>query len=287
MKNIAFLGLGAMGSRMASNLLAAGHRLTIWNRDPAKSDALAERGAKVASSPREAGMGAEVCFSMLRDDVASEHVWLDPQSGAIHGLSAGAIAVECSSVTPHWIQRLQGALAVKDIACLDAPVVGSRPQAEAAQLIFLVSGSEAIAMQMDPLLSSMGSAIHYVGTIGSAATLKLAVNALLGIQVTALAEILSILRTRELDLGTVAKIFPSLPVLSLAASKALGSMLSRDFAPLFTVDLLAKDLDYLHTIASGLPRSPLVLDAARESMHEGLRRDLGSENQTAIIRLFE
>lgn len=105
MTDVAFLGMGAMGSRMASNLLAAGQRVTVWNRDPERVDALARQGAKVARSPREAATGATVCFSMLRDDAASQEVWLDPASGAIHGLSAGSIAVECSTVTPHWVVR--------------------------------------------------------------------------------------------------------------------------------------------------------------------------------------
>lgn len=133
----------------------------------------------------------------------------------------------------------------------------------------------------------MGSATYHVGSIGSGSTLKLAVNALLGIQVTALAEIIAVLKARGVDTAKVGEILPNLPVMSAAAKGALGSMLRKDFSPLFTVALAAKDLDYLASITAGLVRPTLVADAARATLHEALRKSLGDENLTAIVQLFE
>ena len=105
---IAVLGLGAMGSRMALRWLKAGYEVIVWNRTPQKSETLKNENAKVAASPREAAHRADVVVSMVRDNDASHQVWLTEGTGAIHGLNAGAIAIESSTLTPDWIQRLTG-----------------------------------------------------------------------------------------------------------------------------------------------------------------------------------
>ena len=99
MSRITVLGLGAMGSRMASQLLAAGHTVTVWNRTPDAAEALVKQGAFHARTPREASAGAEFVIAMLRDNDASRHVWLDREIGALSGMPAGAIAIESSTLT--------------------------------------------------------------------------------------------------------------------------------------------------------------------------------------------
>ncbi len=127
MSKIAFLGLGAMGSRMAAHLLAAGHAVTVWNRNAAKMTLLRDAGAMAAHSPRAAVAEAEFVFSMVRDDGASRFVWLDAAEGALGDMSADAVAVECSTLSVGWVRELSGLFAAKGCAFLDAPVAGSRP----------------------------------------------------------------------------------------------------------------------------------------------------------------
>ena len=131
-KTIAFLGLGAMGSRMARRLLGGEDTVRVWNRSPAPAQALAEYGAVVADSPRAAAEGADAVITMLADDSAARAVWLDPARGAMAGLGPEALAIECSTVTPGWIAELNAAASPR--AVVDAPVAGSRPQAEAGQI---------------------------------------------------------------------------------------------------------------------------------------------------------
>ncbi|MGG5823466.1 NAD(P)-binding domain-containing protein [Falsiroseomonas sp. HW251] len=107
---IGFLGLGAMGSRMAGRLLTAGHLVTVWNRTPEATAALAVVGARVVATPAEAAAGADIVMAMLRDDEASRDVWTRPGTGALSGMPAGALAVECSTLTPGWVRQL-GAMA--------------------------------------------------------------------------------------------------------------------------------------------------------------------------------
>ena len=106
MSKIAFLGLGAMGSRMAARLLAAGHAVTVWNRSAERTAPLVEQGAQAAATPADAAAGAEVVIAMLRDDSASEAVWCDPETGAAVGMAEGALAIECSTLTVDWTRRL-------------------------------------------------------------------------------------------------------------------------------------------------------------------------------------
>src|ERR1044071_2902635 len=89
MTDIAFMGLGAMGSRMAANLVKAGHRVTVWNRSTKAGDPLVAAGARAAASPRAAASGAEFVIAMVRDDQASRHVWLDAKDGALAGMRKG------------------------------------------------------------------------------------------------------------------------------------------------------------------------------------------------------
>ena len=105
---IAVLGLGAMGGRMALRWLRAGYEVIVWNRTPQKSEILKTENAKVAASPRDAAHSADVVVSMVRDNHASHQVWLTEGTGAIHGLNAGAIAIESSTLTPDWIVTLSG-----------------------------------------------------------------------------------------------------------------------------------------------------------------------------------
>ena len=110
MSKTAFIGLGAMGTRMAANLLKAGHEVTVFDRSPEKAEKLASSGAKTAASPREAAEGNEFVFTMVPSDEVSKEVWLDADNGALAGMDSKAVAIESSTVTPAWARELGGAI---------------------------------------------------------------------------------------------------------------------------------------------------------------------------------
>jgi 3-hydroxyisobutyrate dehydrogenase len=172
MSKVAFLGLGAMGSRMAANLLKAGHELTVWNLTPAAANKLVASGVKVATTPKEAAEGNEFIIAMVSNDEASRHVWLDGSSGALAGTKAGAIAIESSTLTPAWVRELANAATQVGVALLDAMVSGSTPQAESAQLVFLVGGDAESLKRAEPLLKALGSSIQHAGPEGCGALEK-------------------------------------------------------------------------------------------------------------------
>lgn len=286
MAKLAFLGLGAMGSRMAKRLVAAGHDVTVWNRTSTPCRQAANEGALFASSPRAAAMGADIVFSMVRDDVASRFVWLDEDKGALASMSKRSIAIECSTLTVGWVKELARRAEQRMVSFLDAPVAGSRPQAEAGQLIFFVGGKKEAVARAAPFLEAMGQVSHHVGPTGSGATVKLAVNALFALQVAGFAELIGMMKALGLDLPRAVEVIGSTPVASPAAKGAAASMLAGQFAPLFPVELVHKDLAYVdETAGLAQTRTPLA-SAAHEVMAEAIAKGYGDDNLTGIVRLY-
>ena len=200
MSKTAFIGLGAMGSRMAANLLKAGHEVTVFDLVPEAVKKLADSGAKTAASAREAAEGNEFVLTMVRDDEVSRNVWLDATNGALAGMKPGAIAIECSTITPAWARELGGAISKTGIAMLEAPVSGSTPQAENAQLVFLIGGDAETLKHAEPLLKGLGSSIRHAGAaVGAGALAKLITNTLMGVQLTTIAEMIGILKRQGVD----------------------------------------------------------------------------------------
>lgn len=286
MKNISILGTGAMGSRIAMNLLEAGYHVTAWNRTAARAENLRQLGAALAPTPAEAASEADVVLSLLSDDSAARAVWLDPQQGACAGLRAEACAIESSSTTPAWSRELRAAVNDRGASYLEAPVVGSRPQAEARQLIHLVGGDPGVLEQLRPLLGTSAAAIHHVGAVGSAMSAKLAVNLLFASQVAVLAETLGVLAQAGIDDRSALALLAELPTTS-PALKGIGTLIAaRDYAPLFPIDLVVKDLDYYRQTAQrGGVESPLARSV--RDVYAGARNSgLGGDNIAGIARLY-
>jgi 3-hydroxyisobutyrate dehydrogenase len=286
MSKIAFLGLGAMGSRMAPHLSKAGHDVTVWNRSPAAVAAAVAQGAKAATTPRDAAEGAEFVFSMLTDDAASKDVWTAAGTGALAGLAKGAIAIEASTISPEWLKSLAAAVEAQGAFLLDAPVVGSLPQAEAAKLILLAGGAPEVFEKAKAVLDCIGGVVHHVGPQGQGVTMKLAANALLAIQVAAIAETLTALDKSGIAPKRALEIISGLPVMSPAGNGFAGLMVAGDFAPRFTAALIAKDLRYAVVEAAEIGAKVPALQTARGVFDELCAKGLGGENISAAIKAF-
>ena len=274
---IAFLGLGAMGSRMAANLIAAGHDVTVWNRTAGNAAPLVQTGARLALSPREAATGADIIIAMLRDDEASRSVWRE----ALPAMAPRALAIECSTLTPAHVSMLAEDCAARGIPLVDAPLAGSRPQAEARQLIFMAGGTPEDVDRATPVLLAMGSAVHHAGPSGSGAAVKLAINALFGIQVAAGAEIIGSLRRSGSDAARTVEIMAATPVMSPAAKAAAAAMLAGSYAPQFPIALAEKDFGYVEGAAT-----PLAT-ATRAVLQKAIAHGGAGDNITGVMRLYE
>jgi 3-hydroxyisobutyrate dehydrogenase len=270
---------------MASNLLKAGHSVTVWNRTPDTATALVSAGATLAATPREAATSADFVIAMLRDNEASREVWLSIDSGALAGMKTGAVAIESSTLTPSWTRELGGLAAERGVKFLEAPVVGSRPQAEAAKLIYYIGGDESTLKLAEPVLKALGESIHFVGPVGSGALVKLATNALLGVQVTALSELIGLLRSAGADVAAAIKAISSTAAWSPAASNLSASMLTGNFAPQFPIELIEKDFGYAVDTASS-PAAVPTIAAARGVFQRAIESGLGEKNMTSVVLQF-
>ena len=247
--NIALLGLGTMGRGMALNLLKARFPLTIYNRTRAKAEALAAEGASAAENPARAARDAKVVLAMLADDQASRAAWLGAH-GALAAMQPGAIAVECSTLSPDWVSELNAAALARGLSLVEAPVTGSRTQAEAGHLNFLVGAdSEAVAL-VTPVLRCMSKEILHLGPVGSGAQLKLINNFLCAVQVASFAEALAwVERTglnRDAALEFLKKGAPGSGIVAAMADR----MTRRTYEVNFLLRLMAKDVRYAHAAAA-------------------------------------
>ncbi len=281
--SVTVLGAGAMGSGVASNLVTAGFSVVVWNRTGEVAAEIAERiGARAARNLRDAVGDADVVVSTLTDDVASREVWLDPQHGALASLRAGTTIIESSTVTPGWARELAGHAAMCGCPFLEAPMVGSRPQLAARQLRYFTAGDLSVLDHVRGVLAASSTAIDHVGEVGRAATLKLAVNALLAVQVAAHGELLGLLERSGIDMNTATEVLRELPVTSPALARALTVVMARDVRPNFPVRLVDKDLGYLGSLSAELgaelPMALACLDVVRRAGSEGH----GDDDITAI-----
>ena len=256
-----------MGAGMAGRVLTAGFPLAVYNRNPEKTASFAKAGAFVARTPRDAAARADIIISMLADDNASRAVWLDKDTGALAAAAPGTWLVESSTARVQWIHELAVAAKQRQCELLDAPVTGSKPQAAAGELLFLVGGSAEALAAVRPVLVVMSRDVLHLGPLGSGATLKLINNFLCGVQAASLAEAMALLNASGLDkeksIAVLTAGAPGSPLLKILTTRAAAN----DFTPNFVLRLMAKDLTY-----------------ARE---EGARHGIAMNTATPAITDFE
>jgi len=187
MAGVGFIGLGAMGGRMAKRLLDAGHRVVGYNRTAEKARALVAAGLTLEKSPRAVAESVDAVLSMVTDDKALRAIALEPD-GVIAGLRPGAVWAEMSTVSPEVTRELGAAIAARGAALIDAPVSGSPITLEAGQLSFMVGGDPAALEKVRPYLLAIGPTITHVGELGLAVTMKIATNLGLAVQMLAFSE---------------------------------------------------------------------------------------------------
>ena len=256
---LALLGLGSMGTGMASNLLRAGFPLTVYNRHREKAAAVVELGARAAASPREAAASATVVVSMVADDRASREVWTG-EHGALAGVVPGTLLIESSTLTVGWIEELAHASNTAGAELIDAPVTGSKDHAASGQLLFLVGASDAALARARPVLSAMSRGIVHVGPRGSGALLKLVNNFMCGAQAAVLAEALTLVERSGLDRTVALDVMMNGAAGSPLVKTLTPRMTDRNYAPpFFALQLMAKDLTYARDEAA---RHGVTLDTA-------------------------
>ena len=238
---VGFLGLGTMGTPMATNLLKAGWSVVVWNRTAARMKPLLRLGAKAGKGPAHVAAEVDVVITMVSRPQDVEQVVLGPD-GVADGLKPGTVLVDMSTVSPATSRKLAGAVAAKRAEFLDAPVVGSKGPATDGSLVVLVGGLPTTLERCRPVLSAMGKTIIHAGSVGAGSALKLATNLMLAHLAAGFTEGLLLVERAGLD--------PKRYLEALEAStfrspwyhtKGIG-MIKREFAAHFALKHMHKDL---------------------------------------------
>jgi 3-hydroxyisobutyrate dehydrogenase-like beta-hydroxyacid dehydrogenase len=270
---LGFVGLGAMGGRMARRLLDGGFALHGYNRTAAKAAALVAAGMTRVASPREAAERAEAVFTMVTDDAALDAVMHGPQ-GILAGLRPGAILIEMSTASPAVIRLLADEVAARGAALLDAPVSGSPATLDAGQLSFMVGGDPAVLERARPFLAAIGPTMIHVGPAGLAKSMKIAVNQGLAVQMLVFAESVLLAEkagvARERAVEVLLKSVVASPMVKYRGPFVLGMPAEA----WFDVDMIQKDLrlalDMARASAVSLPSVALTHELLTAAKGMGL-----------------
>ena len=279
MAKIAFLGLGEMGTPMASRLIHAGHDVTVWNRTAARTAALAQQGAAVAPSPAAAGAGRDFVITMLATPEALEQV-LFGTGGLAPALSPGQIVIDMSTVGPDEICSVAARMP-EAVSLVDAPVRGSVPQATAGRLDIFVGATDANYARVRPILESLGS-VRWTGGPGSGAAMKLVANLALGAAIVALGEALSLGESLALNRTMLLDALADSPIGPIVAAKR-ANVESRQFAPSFKLQLAAKDLKLVMQTAAARGRDLKQARANRAWMDEAAEHGAADLDFSAVV----
>lgn len=284
---IGFIGLGAMGRHMAANLIKAGHELTVFDVNPDAVTALTEKGARPAAGPKALAAGQEVVFTSLPNAAIVEATVLGA-NGLFAGAGQGLLYIDLSSITPKCIRGIAEAAQPLGIEVLDAPVSGGTAGAAAGTLTIMAGGSAEAFGRARPVLACIGRQIDHVGAVGAGDTVKLVNNLLLGVNMAAVAEALSLGVRAGIDPAVLNEIISRSSGASYALTAKYEKFIAKgNFAPGFMIDLQYKDLELAISTAKEL-RQPLPMGNAAQQMFEMARAEgLGGEDISAVIKLWE
>jgi 3-hydroxyisobutyrate dehydrogenase-like beta-hydroxyacid dehydrogenase len=287
---IGFIGLGLMGRPMGLNLLKAGFRVTVWNRTASRADELVAAGAKLAKSPREAAEHADFLITIVSDPPALEEVlWgaRGANNGALSALKSGAIYMDSSTISPVLARRVAEACTAKGVRFLDAPVTGGDWGAKKGELVFMIGGDAETIKDAEPVLGVMGKKWFHLGPNGAGQTIKLAMNAILALQVEALAEALALVHAAGLSGEKLVEVLQSSMARSGVLDVKANNFLKQDYTPSFPLRLMLKDLTLAMDLAKQLDVVLPATAAAQKTyahVKEGAKQDL---DYSAVMKFWD
>ena len=283
---ITFIGLGIMGSRMAGNLLKNGVDVTVWNRSQSPMEELKAQGAKTAASANEAVPQADVVFSMLSTPEVVEQVFLEDGAALSH-MKDNAIWVDCSTVNPSFSLRAAQAAAKAGIRFMDAPVAGTKPQAENAELVFFVGAEKSLLEEVQPYLNRMGNKVLHIGETGKGASFKMLVNIMLAQSMAIFSEAVLLGEKMGLSKAFLLNVIPNLAV-AAPFTKAKAEMVrSDDYEVQFPLELMYKDLHLAALTAYELKQPLYLANVAKELYAEADKKGMGRLDFAAIFKYLE
>ncbi len=284
--SVGFIGLGIMGGGMASNLLARGYDLVVWNRSAHRMTPLIEQGARAAASPAEVSELSDIIMICVSDTPDVEQVVLGDH-GVLEGIAAGSLIVDHSTISPSATLELAAAANARGAHWLDAPISGGSEGAVKGTLSIMIGGDVAQVDRAMPYLEAVGSTITHVGGQGAGQLVKVVNQILVVGNQLAVSEALLVAQAGGLDLEKTLNAVKGGAAGSWMLANRGPQMIERDWRPGFTIDLQQKDLRLVLEAADNLgvpiPGTSLIFQLYRALQNQGL----GSEGNHALVKALE
>ena len=280
---IGFIGMGTMGAPMATRLVNAGYEVTVHNRTRAREEPVAAAGASRAATPRDAANGADVVITIVSDTPDVREVVLGGQ-GAIHGMSAGSVLIDMSTISPIATRDIASALAEKSVDMLDAPVSGGSEGAEQGTLSIMVGGEADVLERVKPILEHLGKTITLVGGVSSGQITKAINQVIIAGTYAAVAEGMAIGLAAGIDINAAHQAVSGGAAGSWVLSNRAMNMVNGEYPLGFRTRLHRKDLNIALETARDLG-VPIPVSAYVEQIETGLmKRGFGEEDVSNIAR---
>jgi 3-hydroxyisobutyrate dehydrogenase-like beta-hydroxyacid dehydrogenase len=282
---LGFIGIGSMGRPIARRLLQAGYKVSVYNRDRSKAEALVGYGAVVANSIAELASNTDVILSCLANDDAVRNVYAGPE-GVFANVRPGTVVMEMSTVNPETSRELYKLGVARAVSLLDLPISGSTPAAEQGTLTLFAGGDEKIFHDAEPIFRAIARQYFYLGPSGSGTTMKLVVNTLLGVGMQAIAEAVALGQKVGLNRDRLFDVLSHTAVIAPAHAGKLAKVARNDYTPQFAIRLMNKDFRLILETAAEM-QVPMPVTAAAFQINTAEAADSTEEDFSAVIRLAE
>jgi 3-hydroxyisobutyrate dehydrogenase-like beta-hydroxyacid dehydrogenase len=266
---IGCIGLGLMGSRLARRLHTQGWKVGSWNRTPEPAQALSKEGINAAGSIADLAAESEVLLSCLANDAAVEAVYFDP-SGVFASIQPGTIVVEMSTISAELSGRLHAEAAKRGVQLLDAAISGSTPAVDAGTITLLAGGAQETFDRCVPIFESLAKQWFLMGPGSSGVRMKLVVNLLLGINMHAIGEAVSLGQHLRLERDLLLDVLSKTAVIAPALVGKFQKIKINDYAPQFPLRLMSKDMNLVGDAARAAGAILPAADVVQSTLNAAL-----------------
>lgn len=276
---IGFIGLGLMGSRLTQRLHSSGWNVQAWNRSPDPARAMSQKGIRITASLAELVADSDVVLSCLANDAAVHSVYLD-KDGVLSAEKPGTILLEMSTISPQLSRLLHQEASTRGLSLLDLAISGSTPAVDAGKITLFAGGERDTFEQCIPIYESIAKQWFLIGGGSSGVQMKLIVNLLLGVEMQAIAEAVSLGEHLQLNRDVLLDVLSKTAVIAPAFVGKFQKIRNNDYSPEFPLRLMSKDMDLVMETAvnagANLPAASVTQSVLASSLPSNGDLDLAA-----------
>jgi len=285
MAKIGFIGLGIMGSGMVSNLVKAGHDVTVWNRSESKYAEIEKVGAKTVTDPAELLPSADFLMYCLADDAAVKAIFLSGPSLASK-VEQDTVVIDLSTIDPETSAAERKVYDDRGISFLDAPVFGTKGEARDGGLWIVIGGPKEVFEKSRSVLEPISETLHYMGEGGNGTKMKLVGNLLVASQIVSIGEALTLAKKAGLDLQSVLEVAAVADFKTPIYAGVGAGVIKDDYEVNFPLKLMLKDARLIQAFAGRLNSPVSIAVTTEELANEGVDAGMGELNASAIVKVI-